>query len=187
MIGAPMADPQVGHSRPEVTHRGPVFRVERFEVSTRSGGVRIKDVVRHPGAVTVIAVRDDGVLPMVRNRRVAVDRWLLEFCAGKLEPGEDPAVAAGRELEEETGYRAASIERLGSFFTSPGFADEIMHVFLAKGLTSVPQRLEPGEEIEVVHLDEDELRAKIARGEILDGKTLGAYLLWTMTRGGGIG
>ena len=71
---------------------------------------------------------------------------------------------------------------LGSFFTSPGFADEIMHVFLATGLRPVPQRLEPGEELEVVELPEESLRAAIAAGEILDGKTLGAYLLWSMKR-----
>lgn len=197
MIGAPMPDPQVADSRTNppctpwstppvsraVTHEGPVFRVERLEFACAQGGPhRVKDVVRHPGAVTVIAVRDDGMLVLVRNRRVAVDRWLVEFCAGKLERGEDPAAAAARELEEETGYSAARIERLGSFFTSPGFTDEIMHVFLATGLRPVPQRLEPGEELEVVELHDASLRAAIAAGEILDGKTLGAYLLWSMKR-----
>jgi ADP-ribose pyrophosphatase len=197
MIGAPMPDPQVADSRTNppctprstppvscaVTHEGPVFRVERLEFASAQGGPhRVKDVVRHPGAVTVIAVRDNGMLVLVRNRRVAVDRWLVEFCAGKLERGEDPAAAAARELEEETGYSATRIVPLGSFFTSPGFADEIMHVFLATGLRPVPQRLEPGEELEVVELPEESLRAAIAAGEILDGKTLGAYLLWSMKR-----
>ena len=178
-----MPNPQVGNPRVQVTHTGPVFRVERMEFDAdATGAARTKDVVRHPGAVTVIAVRDDGMLILIRNRRIAVDRWLVEFCAGKLEKGEDPALAAARELEEETGYHCARIETLGTFFTSPGFTDEIMHVFLATGLTPVPQRLEPGEEIEVVEWAEADLRAAISAGEILDGKTLGAYLLWSMKR-----
>lgn len=179
-----MPDPQVEVPSVEITHTGPVFRVERLAFAAdASGHRRVKDVVRHPGAVTVVAVRDDGMLVLVRNRRVAVDRWLVEFCAGKLERGEDPAAAAGRELEEETGYSADRIEKVGTFFTSPGFTDEIMHVFLATGLRAVPQRLEPGEEIEVVAMSEGDLRRTIADGGILDGKTLGAYLLWTMKRG----
>lgn len=179
-----MPDPQVENPLIEVTHTGPVFQVERLRFAADATGYRrVKDVVRHPGAVTVIAVRDDGTLVLVRNRRIAVDRWLVEFCAGKLERGEDPAAAAGRELEEETGYSAAHIESLGSFFTSPGFADEVMHVFVATGLRPVPQRLEPGEEIEVVVMSETELQNAMAAGGILDGKTLGAYLLWTMKRG----
>ena len=178
-----MPDPQVEHPSVLVTHVGPVFRVERLTFAPQDGAAaRTRDVVRHPGAVAVIAVRDDGALVLVRNRRVAVDRWLVEFCAGKLERGEDPAHAAARELEEETGYRAGSIEPLGAFYTSPGFADELMHVFLATRLTAVPQSLEPGEELEVLVLSEQALRRQIAAGEILDGKTLGAYLLWSMKR-----
>lgn len=168
-----------------VTHVGRVFQVERLQLPPEADGKpgMVRDVVRHPGAVAVIAVRDDGVLVLVRNRRVAVARWLLEFCAGKLERGEDPALAAARELEEETGYTASHIEKVGEFFTSPGFADEIMHVFVATGLRPVPQRLEPGEVLEVVEMPEESLVSAIARGEILDGKTLGAYLLWSMKRG----
>lgn len=170
-----------------VTHTGPVFRVERLRLPhprpELGQPTMEKDVVRHPGAVAVIAVRDDGRLVLVRNRRVAVGRTLLEFCAGKLEKGEDPQAAAARELEEETGYSAGRIERLGEFFTSPGFADERMHVFLATELRPVPQRLEPGEEIEVVLMETAELEQAMATGAVEDGKTLGAYLLWTL-RGG---
>jgi len=177
-----MADPQVDGPSRSVLHVGPVFRVERLSVDCADGAVREREVVRHPGAVTVIAVLPDGRLVLVRNRRVAVGLRLVEFCAGKLEPGEEPAATAARELEEETGYSAGRIESLGRFFTSPGFADEVMHVFLASDLRPGPQRLEPGEELEVLVLSEPELRAAIARGEILDGKTLGAYLLWSMNR-----
>ena len=181
--------PEAPPARVTTTHEGPIIRVERIEFDERSsaaGAVApagFRDVVRHPGAVAVVAVKDDGRLVLVRNRRVAVARWLVEFCAGKLERGEDPARAAVRELEEETGYRAGKIEKLGAFFTSPGFADEVMHVFLATCLTPVPQRLEPGEELEVVEMDAPTLAAQIACGAVTDGKTLGAYLLWTLRTG----
>ena len=167
-----------------VTHSGPVFTVERLRLPhprpELGEPTMVKDVVRHPGAVAVIAVRNDSQLVLVRNRRIAVGRALLEFCAGKLERGEDPRAAAARELEEETGYSAGRIEALGEFFTSPGFADERMHVFLATELRPVPQRLEPGEEIEVVVMQASELEQAMAAGSIEDGKTLAAYLLWKL-------
>jgi ADP-ribose pyrophosphatase len=176
---------------PIITHTGPVFRVESIETRDRLGRAVRRDVVRHPGAVTVIPVLPDGRLVVIRNHRVAVGRALVEFCAGKLEPGpdgsfggEDPRGAALRELEEECGYRARSIEPLGMFYTSPGFADERMFVFLATDLEPVEQRLEPGEEIAVEVVAETEFRRWIAEGIVVDGKTLGAYLLYDTRRRG---
>lgn len=166
-------------------HRGSVFAVERVTFRDGSGRELSRDVVRHPGAVTVVPVLDDGRLVMIRNWRVAVGGWLDEFCAGKLEPGEDPAHAAARELEEETGHRAGEIHRVGTFFTSPGFADERMHVFEARRLAVVERRLEPGEQIEVVVRAPGDVARMIADGSIVDGKTIGAFHLWTARRGGG--
>ena len=166
-------------------HSGPVFSVERLEYA-RPGGPIVKDVVRHPGAVTVIAALGDGRLVMIQNERVAVQEALLEFCAGKLEPGEDPQKAAARELEEETGYVAASVAPLGRFYTTPGFADELMHVFLATDLKKGTQRLEPGESIEVILLHPDELRAAIRAGTMKDGKSMAAFQLWELAQGDGV-
>lgn len=173
-------DPSIIPGSVQVTHTGPVFRVERCEVRDRQGRVARRDMVRHPGAVTVIPVLPDGRLVVIHNHRVAVAERLLEFCAGKLEPGEEPAVAAARELEEECGYRAGRVESLGMFYTSPGFADERMHVFLATELVPVDRRLEPGEEIDVELCSADDLERRIASGEVRDGKTLGAYLVWRL-------
>jgi ADP-ribose pyrophosphatase len=182
MDGAPGdIPPRTIHARVPI-HRGTVFAVERVTFRDGTGRDIVRDVVRHPGAVTVIPVLDDGRLVMIRNWRVAVGGWLDEFCAGKLEPGEDPAVAAGRELEEETGHSAARLRAVGTFFTSPGFADERMHVFEARGLSRVPQRLEEGEQIEVVLRTVAELESMIASGELTDGKTIGAYALWKLGR-----
>lgn len=166
-------------------HRGRVFAVEEVRFRDAGGKVIERDVVRHPGAVTVIPVLADGRLVMIRNWRVAVGGWLDEFCAGKLEPGEDPAAAAARELEEETGHAAASVRPVGTFFTSPGFADERMHVFEATGLRSVPRRLEEGERIEVVVRTVDELERMIRDGSLRDGKTIGAFAIWRLGSGGG--
>ena len=162
-------------------HQGPVFAVERL-LFDHSGEPVIKDVVRHPGAVTVIGLRDDGRLVLIRNQRVAVGEALLEFCAGKLEPGEDPEYSALRELEEETGYSAAAITPLGRFYTSPGFADELMHVFLAESLTGVDRRLEPGEEIEVVIMEIEQIQAAIRTGVLIDGKSIAAFHLFCQAR-----
>jgi ADP-ribose pyrophosphatase len=185
-----MADPDPAvpaHHAPygqRTLHRGHVFAVEELRYRDESGREIVRDVVRHPGAVTVIPVLGDGRLVMIRNWRVAVAGWLDEFCAGKLERGEDPAVAAGRELEEETGYAAASIAKVGVFYTSPGFADERMHVFEARGLSPVPRRLEVGERIEVVVRTVAEVERMIAAGELVDGKTIAAFAQWRLFRAG---
>ena len=162
-------------------HIGPVFSVERLEFASESGTV-LKDVVRHPGAVTVIGELADDRLVLIRNERAAVGEALLEFCAGKLEPGEEPAKAAPRELREETGYSAASVKALGRFYTSPGFTDELMHVFVATSLTPIGQCLEPGESIEVELLSASEVRGAIASGELRDGKSIAAFQLWELDR-----
>lgn len=158
----------------ERTWTGERFYMDRVAVPKRSGGVKYKDMLVHPGAVAIVPVLDDGRLVLIRNRRFAVGRQLWEIPAGTLEKGEDPAPCAGRELIEETGYRAETITPLAEFFTAPGFCDERMHVFLASGLTEVGQKLEDTEDIEVHRLSVDEVRAMIRDGQIEDSKTIAA-------------
>lgn len=169
-----------------LVHQGTIFGVERIAYRDASGHDLVRDIVRHPGAVTVVPVLDDGRLVMIRNWRLSVERWLDEFCAGKLERGEDPASAALRELEEECGYTAGAIRPIGRFLTSPGFADERMHVFEASRLTPVPQRLETGEQIEVVIRTPAEVEAMIQDGRLEDGKTISAFLQWRLAGGGAL-
>ena len=170
-------------SEPVVTHEGPVIRVERREFELEGRRIR-KDIVRHPGAVTIIPIEADGTILMIRVGRLPVGRMLLEFCAGKLEPRERPDLAAGRELEEEVGRRAGRIESIGAYYTSPGFCDERMHAFVATGLEPVPRRLEPGEEIEVVPMSPASIDAVILDGSLDDGKSITAWHLFRAHRSG---
>lgn len=171
-------------SAPRIVHAGPIFTVERREYTASDGrsGPIVRDIVRHPGAVAVVPVLDDGRLVLIRNFRIAVDQWLWELCAGKLEPGEDPGAAAGRELEEETGHAAGRIEKLGEFYTSPGFADELMRVYLARELRPVPRRLQPDERIEVDAVEPHRVLRMVESGEIRDGKSIAGLFLWLRWR-----
>ncbi len=160
----------------EKIFQGVKFGVERRAVPTRSGDVAMREVVVHPGAVVVLPILDDGRYVMIRNRRFAVGETLWELCAGTLEPGEDPAATAARELVEETGYEASHIRALTTFYTSPGICDERMYAFVATGLSEVGQQLEATEEIEVRLLTRAEVMALARNGEIRDGKTLATLL-----------
>lgn len=159
-----------------------MFSVEVLRTVDTAGTVVRKDIVRHPGAVTIIPQLDDKTFIMIRNMRVSVGESLLEFPAGKIERGEAPIDAALRELREETGFEARTIAPLGAFFTSPGLTDERMHVFVASELDEVGQSLASGEEIVVVRTRISEFHGMIGRGEIVDGKTLAAYVLWETGR-----
>lgn len=164
----------------EIVLQSNVFSVEKMTIELRGGGSAVRHIVRHPGAVCVLGLLDDGRLVTIRNFRVATGQWMNEFCAGKLELGEDPLRAAARELEEETGYRAASIDSLGTFYTSPGFTDELMHAFVARGLAPCPVRLELDERIEVIARTVDAFEDMVGTGEVCDAKTIATYFRWRL-------
>jgi ADP-ribose pyrophosphatase len=158
------------------------FRVVRYRTSGREGAPLVKDVVVHPGAVTILPLLDDGRVCLIRNERIAVGKNLIELPAGTLEPGEDPAATAHRELIEETGYRAERVEKLGEFFMSPGILDERMHVYVAHGLEAGASALEPGENIESFVTSWDDAMRMAMDGSIEDAKTLAALLMYDRVR-----
>ena len=168
-----------------IVHRGRYleFRVDTIERADGSRATR--DVVGHPGAIAVLAVDTEDRILFVRQWRIPAGRAMLEIPAGTLEIHdgitEDPDEAARRELEEETGSRAASWRKLAAFWTAPGFASELMHLYLATGLQSVTgdDRLAPDEDerLELSRLTLDEALAGMDGGEITDAKSILA-ILW---------
>lgn len=164
--------------RPQILLETKRFRVVRETQVTPDGKEHSREVVRHPGAVVILPLLDDGRICLIHNYRVSVDKTLLELPAGTLEIGEDPAVAAGRELSEETGYRAKRIELLSVFYMSPGILDERMHLYLATGLEPGPMALDPAEDIVPLRMSWDAALAMARDGRIQDAKTLASLLYY---------
>lgn len=160
---------------------GKVISLHLQEVELPNGRTSKREIIKHPGAVAILAVTDDNKIVMVEQYRKALERIIVEIPAGKLEKGEKPDVCALRELEEETGYECASLELLTSFYTSPGFADEIVHVYLAKGLTKKENAagLDEDEFVNLKELTLEEALQYVKEQKIYDAKTIYAvqYLL----------
>lgn len=154
--------------------RGLVVDVEQVEVRFGAKGWHLYQIVRHPGGVGVLPLHEDGTVTLIRQLRPAVGSRLLEVPAGRLAPGEDPAVCGRRELAEETGLRAKTIRSLGEFHPSPGVFDETIHLFLAAGLTQEEANPEQYEEIGTIRIPLEQARRMAMSGEIKDGKTIAA-------------
>ena len=169
-----MADDLVGAGSERTLLDTARFRV--VEVPLHDGAT--KAIVRHPGSVCIVPVLDDGQICLIRNYRISVDQWLIEIPAGTMEPPEPPLECAHRELQEETGYVAAELEKLGELFLAPGLLDERAHVFCGRGLTPGPQKLEADEKIETLVADLQQIDAWIDDGKIQDAKTLAALDMW---------
>jgi ADP-ribose pyrophosphatase len=164
----------------QLIHKGAKFSFERLTLSGTNGKPLAREVVRHPGAVVILPVLETPAgrqVVLIKNWRIAIEDWVLELPAGTLEAGENPADCAARELEEETGYAAATIQPLGRFYTSPGLTDELMHAYAATGLKHVGQKLEPDERVTVHPLDAGRVIGMITSGELVDAKSIATVLM----------
>ena len=153
-------------------YRGRVVNLDVETVTLPNGATVELEIIRHPGAVAIVPLRDDGTVLLIRQYRHAAGGYIYEVPAGKLDPGEEPLHCAARELEEEIGHRASSLTHMLTFFTTPGFTDEVIHLFLATGLTPGTQNLDHDEVLEVVTMSLDEAIQRIADGTIRDAKTI---------------
>ena len=174
-----MSDEKTGARvlRHERVYSGKVLDLDVDEVEEPGGARGLREVVRQIGSVAALPVHDDGRIVLVRQYRYAVDAHVWELPAGRLDPGETPEEGARRELEEEVGLHARSLEPLLTFWVTPGFCDEVMHLYRATDFESVPPRPDEDERIETATFTLAEARAMIDRGEIREGKTLIALLL----------
>jgi ADP-ribose pyrophosphatase len=151
---------------------GGYLTVVRDTVALPDGSQATREYIRHPGAVAVIPVLDDGRIVMVRQYRHAVGQILLELPAGKIDPGEPVLACAVRELREETGYTAREWARAGGFHNAAAYSTETMEIWFARGLQAGPQRLDPGEFLEVLTVDMAELDQLAGSGGLPDMKTM---------------
>ena len=151
------------------------LRVDTIQIDDREPAER--EIVEHPGSIVVVPVTSRGTILLVEQWRHPTERILLEAPAGTLDPGEDPAETAQRELREETGHRAATIRQIGGFWIAPGWCDEYMYAYLATGLTPDPLPQDVDEDLYVVETPLDEVRGLLQSGRIADAKSIAALLL----------
>ncbi|MET3682396.1 ADP-ribose pyrophosphatase [Alkalibacillus flavidus] len=160
----------------ETIFKGKVIDVEVDEVQLPNGKTSKRELVRHPGAVGILALTDDHKIVMVEQYRKALGKSIIEIPAGKLEQGENPESTAARELQEETGYKPGRLNYIVSYYTSPGFADEIIYLYEATELTKATEELEMDEDefVDVVEVSVQEALDLIQNERIHDAKTIQA-------------
>jgi ADP-ribose pyrophosphatase len=153
------------------------FNVDRIELP--NGVVGEWESIHHPGGALAVPITPEGKLVLVKQYRFPTQGRILEFPAGTLEIGEDPATTIAREIEEETGYRAGKWQKLGECFLAPGYCDEIIYAFLAQDLEklAVQPAGDDDEDIEIVLMTPSELEVAIDTGEPIDAKSIAAYFL----------
>lgn len=156
----------------ECVYNGKIMTICRDDVEISTGRKSFREVVHHSGGVVIAALKDDNKILAVKQFRYPLKQTVIELPAGKLEKGEDPDLAAARELEEETGYKAKTWKSLGFIYTSPGYSDEKLYLYLAKDLEFVGEHPDEGEVLKTYEYELDDFIKKVKNGEISDAKTV---------------
>lgn len=171
-------EPEIGLTS-DIVYNGKLFKVIRETVRLPDGRERPREIVKHPGAVALVVVDEEDRLVLVRQYRRAAGRVLLEIPAGTREHGEDAEACARREVQEETGYEAGHVERMGGFYSAPGFCTEYLECFLLTNLKEVKGVAgDEDENIEIEHFSREEAVEAIRNGEICDAKSICGILMW---------
>ena len=166
----------------ERLYEGKMINLRRDMVLLPNGREASREIVEHPGAIAVVPVLPDGRIVLVRQFRHPVGQILLEIPAGKLAPGENPDECALRELEEETGYLAGTLERKASIFTAPGFTDEVIHIYIASELQKTAVNPDEDEFLDIIAYERQEIKQMIQSGVICDAKTIAGFYLLQETK-----
>jgi len=156
--------------------QGKIITVKLDKALLPNGAEATREVVEHPGGVCILALREDGTVPLVRQFRYPLGDVLLELPAGKLEYGEEPRPAAIRELGEEVGLEPGELTDLGFIYVSPGFCKEKLHMYLARDVKEVPVHPDEDEFLDIVSLPFERLVEMVMSGQIADGKTVATVL-----------
>lgn len=168
----------------ELAYDGKFLKVSRDRIRLPDGSISHREYIRHPGAVVILPLLDDGRVLLERQFRYPNDRVFIEFPAGKIDPGEEHQACARRELEEETGYTASDWRFVCTIHNAIAYSDEHLEIFLARGLTAGTPRLDAGEFLETFTATVPELMEMVKRGDITDVKTIiGAFWLEKITAG----
>jgi len=152
-------------------YKGRVISLEVNDVKCPNGNMSKREIVRHPGGVCILAVVD-GKIALEKQYRAPYDDFIIELPAGKIEKGEDPKLAAVRELEEEVGLKADSLDYYGDLYPSVGYTDEIIRMYVCESSKKTSQNFDFDEDLEIVYYSFDELKNMIKNNEIKDAKTL---------------
>ena len=161
----------------DLIYTGKTIQLRVDTVETPNKGYQKREIIEHKGAVGIVAITNDNKIVLVKQYRKAIEKELFEWPAGKIEIGESPLDCAIRELKEETGYSAKNLKLIHKYYTTPGFSNQLVFIYLAQNLTPGESHLEEDEFLEVYEFDREEAYNMVMNNEICDSKTVIGLLL----------